>query len=113
MAKHRRSRFTNDQRSMWYIDTNNLYDWAMMHKLPNKEFKCTNKSLDVIINTPDDSDFDYHIVCDFGDYDICKDKTEQVALMPLKRKTNESELGCIESKRKIRKFNLGPKKNNF
>ena len=41
MAKHRRSRFTDDQRSIrepasqiWYIDANNLYGYAMMQKLP-------------------------------------------------------------------------------
>ena len=45
MAKHRRSRFTDDQRSIrehasqiWYIDANNLYGYALMQKLPDKDF---------------------------------------------------------------------------
>ena len=45
MAKHRRIRFTDDRRSMrepasqiWYIDANNLYGYAMMQKLPYKDF---------------------------------------------------------------------------
>ena len=32
MAEH-------DQRSLWYIDANNLYGYAMMQKLPYKDFE--------------------------------------------------------------------------
>ena len=63
MANHRRSRFTDDQRSIrepalqiWYIDANNLYGYAMMQKLPYKDFKFTLTSLDYILNARDDSD---------------------------------------------------------
>ena len=99
MAKHRGSRFTDDQRStrepasqIWYIDANNLYGYAMMQKLPYKDFKITTTSLDYILNTPDDRDHGYYIVCDIDYTNSCKDRTEQLALMPKKRKINDNEL---------------------
>ena len=39
--------------------------------------------LDVLLNTDDDSDCDYYLICDSDYNDICKEKTEQRALMPL------------------------------
>ena len=57
---------SNSNRSIWYIDANNLYGYAMMQKLPHKDFKYSDTSLDEgettlqrIINTPDDSDHGY------------------------------------------------------
>ena len=47
-----------------YIDANNLYGYAMMQKLPYRDFQFTTTTLDVILNTPDDSDHGYYIVCD-------------------------------------------------
>ena len=88
MANHRRSRFTDDQRtirepasqmaehvrrSIWYIDANNLYGYAMMQKLFYKDFKFTTISLDYILNTPDDGDHGYYIVCDIDYTNSCKD----------------------------------------
>ena len=103
MAKPRRSRFTDDQRSIrepasqiWYIDANNLYCYAMMQKLPDKDFKFTTTSLDYILNTPDDSDHCYYIVCDIDYTNSCIDRTEQLALMPNKRMINDNELGYRE-----------------
>ena len=62
---------TNDKvinRNIWYTDANNLYGYAMMQKLPYKDFEfITTTTLDVILNTPDDSDHGYYIVCD-NDY---------------------------------------------
>ena len=66
---------TNDKvinRNIWYIDANNLYGYAMMQKLPYKDFEFITTTtldpqsgfLDVILNTPDDSDHGYYIVCD-------------------------------------------------
>ena len=59
MAEH-------DRRSIWYIDANNLYGYAMMQKLPYKGFEyyqgtcfTESTSLDTILNTPDDSDHGY------------------------------------------------------
>ena len=53
---------THDQRSMWYIDANNLYGYAMMQKLPYKDFEFITTTLDEILNTPDDSDHGYYIL---------------------------------------------------
>ena len=52
MAKH-------DQRSLWYIDANNLYGYALMKKLPYKDFEYSNTTLDKVLNTSDDSDYGY------------------------------------------------------
>ena len=87
---------SNNNRKIWYIDANNLYGYAMMQKLPYKDFQFTTTTLDAILNTPDDSDYDYDIVCDI-DYNIeCKERTEQLALMPNKGKINDNELGYRE-----------------
>ena len=67
-----------------------------MQKLPYKDFQFTTTSLDYILNTPDDSDHGYYIVCDIDYANSCKDKTEQLALMPDKRKINDNELGYRE-----------------
>ena len=99
---------TNDKvfnRNIWFIDANNLYGYAMMQKLPYKEIEfITNTTLDprsgfldVILNTPDDSDQGYYIVCDIDYTNECKERTEQLALMPNKRKINDNELGYLRS----------------
>ena len=85
MAEH-------DQRSIWYIDANNLYGYAMMQKLPYKDFQITT-TIDAIWNTHDDSDHGYYIVCDIDYTNECTERTEQLALMPNKRKINDNELG--------------------
>ena len=89
--------------NIWYIDANNLYGYAMMQKLPYKDFKFTTTSLNYgdtmlrqILNTADDSDHGYYIVCHIDHNDTCKDRTEQLALMPDKRKINDNELGYRE-----------------
>ena len=53
-------------------------------------------TLDEILNTPDDSDHGYYIVCDIDYTNSCKDRTEQLALMPNKRNINDNELGYRE-----------------
>ena len=84
-------------RQIWYIDANNLYGYAMMQKLPYKNFEyITVISLDEILKTQDDSDHGYYIVCDTNYSKSCKDRTEQPALMPNKRKKNDNELGYRE-----------------
>ena len=45
------------------------------------------------MNTPDDTDHGYYIVCDIDYTNDCKERTEQLALMPNKRKINDIELG--------------------
>ena len=61
-------------RNIWYINANNLYSYAMMKKLPYKDFQLTTSTttLDTILNTPDDSDHDYYIVCNINYTDTCK-----------------------------------------
>ena len=83
-------------RNIWYIDAINLYSYAMMQKLPYKDFQFTTTTLDTILNTPDDSDHGYYIVCDIDYTNSCKDTTEQLALMTDKRKINDNELGYRE-----------------
>ena len=85
-------------RNIWYIDANNLYGYAMMQKLLYKDFQftTTTTTLDTILNTPDDSDHGFYIVCDINYIDTCKDRTVQLALMPDKRKINDNELGYRE-----------------
>ena len=86
----------SDVETIWYIDANNLYGCAMMQELPYKDFQFTTNTLDAILNTPDDSDHGYYIFCDIDYTNECKEKTEQLALMPNKRKINDNELGYRE-----------------
>ena len=86
----------SDRKTIWYIDANNLYGYAMMQKLPYKDFQYTTANLDAILNTPDDSDHGYYIVCDIDYTNECYERTEQLALMPNKRKINDNELGYRE-----------------
>ena len=94
----------SDGKSIWYIDANNLYGYAMMQKLPYKNFECITTTtldprsgfLDAILNTSDDSDHGYYIVCDIDYTNEYKERTEQLALMPNKRKKNDNELGYQE-----------------
>ena len=68
-----------------------------MQKLPSKDFQITTTAtIDAISNTPDDSDNGYSIVCDIDYTNSCKERTEQLALMPNKRKINDNELGYRE-----------------
>ena len=108
---------TNDKiinRNIWYKDANNLYGYAMMQKLPYKDFEfITTTTLDVILNTPDDSDHGYYIVCDIDYTNECKERTEQLALMPNKRKINDNELGYRQrDKSKARSEKLILDQNN-
>ena len=68
----------------------------MMQKLPYKDFQFTTTTLDVILNTPADSDHGYYIDCDIDYTNECKERTEQLAPMPNKRKINDNELGYRE-----------------
>ena len=68
----------------------------MMQKLPYNDFQFTTTTLDVILNTPDDSDHCYYIFCDIDYTNECKGRTEHLALMPNKRKINDNELSYRE-----------------
>ena len=84
------------KRNIWYIDADKVYVYAMMQKLLYESFIFTNTPLDEIMNTPDESDHGYYIVCDINYTNSCKDRTEQLALMANKRKINDNELGYRE-----------------
>ena len=75
---------THSNRSIWYLNANNLCGYAMMQKLPYKDFEYSFKSLDAILNTADDSDHGYYIVCDINYTSSCKERTEQLAIRPNK-----------------------------
>ena len=57
-----------------------------MQKLPYKDLQFTTTSLDHILNTPDDSDHGYYIVCDIDYTNSCKDRTEQLASCPTRER---------------------------
>ena len=99
--------------TLWYIKANKLCSYAMMQKLPCKDLEYQETcfadadtsltSLDNegtmlrhILNTPDDSDHGYYIVCDINYTNSGNDRTEQLALMPNKIKINKNELGYRE-----------------
>ena len=105
LVNNRLNRFADSERNeiLRYIDAYNLYGYAMMQRLPYKDFEYITITLDEwettlqrILNTPDDSDHGYYIVCDINYTNSCKDRTEKLALMPNKRKINENELGYRE-----------------
>ena len=63
-------------RSPWYIDANNIYGYARMQKLPDRDFKYSGPSLHDRLKTPHDKDQGYYIVCNI-DYSVtCRDETE-------------------------------------
>ena len=65
------------------------------------------------MNTPDESDRGYYIVCDIDYTNECKERTEQLALMPIKRKINDNELGYRQrEKSKARSEKLILDQNN-
>ena len=101
-------------KTIWYIDANNLYGYPMMQKLPYKDFKYSDTSIDVILNIPEDSDHGYYIVYDIKYFNSCKERTEQLALMPNKKKINDNELGYRERyKVRARTEKLNLNQNNI
>ena len=81
------------QRSIWYIDDNNLYDYALMQKLPNKDFEYSNATLDKVLNTSDDSDYGYWLICDLDYTNECKERTSNFQLLLHGREVENNELG--------------------
>ena len=94
MAKHdRRSMAKHDQRSIWYIDANNLYSYPLMQKLPYKDFEYSITTLDEVLNTSDDSDYGYWLICDLEYTNECKERTSNFQLLPHGREVENNELG--------------------
>ena len=56
MGERYTSNQSQSQRSIWFIDANNLYGYALMQKLPYKVFEYSNAILEKVLNTSDDSD---------------------------------------------------------
>ena len=84
-SHNRRQMAGHDQRSIYYIDANNLYGYALMQKLPYKNFVYSNVTLDEVLNTDDDSDYGYWVICDLEYTDESKDRTINFPLLPLKK----------------------------
>ena len=78
----RRSMAKHGQRSIWYIDANNIYGYALMQTLLNKGFEYSNATLDKVLNTSDDSDYGYWLICDLECTNECKERTSNFQLLP-------------------------------
>ena len=77
----------HDQRSIWYIDANNLYGYALMQKLPYKDFSWAYElTLDEVLNAGDDSDYGYWLICNLEYSNSSKDKTSNFQLLPHRKK---------------------------
>ena len=84
---------SHDRRSIWYIDANKLYGYALMQKLPYKDFECSNTTLDEVLNTSDDSDYGYWLICVLEYTKECKERTSNSQLLPHGREVENNELG--------------------
>ena len=84
---------SHDRRSLWYIDANNLYGYALMQKLPYKDFEYSNTTLDEVLNTSDDSDYGNWLICDLEYTNECQERTSNFQLLPHGRKVENNELG--------------------
>ena len=65
-----------------------------MQKLPYKYFSFTDTTLDEVLNSPDDSDYGYWLICVFEYTNECKDRTSNFQLLPYGREGENNELGC-------------------
>ena len=86
MAEH-------DLRSIWYLDANNLYGYALMQKLPYKDFEYSNTTLDEVLNNSDDSDYGYWLISDLEYTNECKERTSNLQLLPHGRAVENNKLG--------------------
>ena len=68
-----------------------------MQKLPYKDFSFSDSTLNVVFNTPDDSDCGYWLICDLEYTNECKDRTSNFQLLPYRRKVENNELGYKQS----------------
>ena len=84
---------SQSQRSIWYIDANNLNGYALMQKLPYKDFEYSNATLDKVLNTSDHSDYGYWLICDLEYTNECKERTSNFQLLPHGREVENNELG--------------------
>ena len=66
-------------------------------------FSFANISLDNVINSSDDSDYVYSVICDINCTDKCKDITRSSQIPPLKRKVEKNELGYRDREKNLAK----------
>ena len=90
---HDRRSIREPASQIWYIDANNLYGYALMQKVPYKDFSFSDATLDEVLNTPDDSDYGYWLICDLECTKECKDRTSNFQLLPYKREVENNERG--------------------
>ena len=64
-----------------------------MQKLPYKDFEHSNTTLDEVLNTSDDSDYGYWLICDLEYTNECKERTSNFQLLPYGREVENNELG--------------------
>ena len=94
MAKHGEAwTKSHDRRSIWYIDANNLYGYALMQKLPYTDFEYSKTTLDKVLNTSDDCDYGYWLMCDLEYTNECEERTSNFQLIPHGREVENNELG--------------------
>ena len=69
-----------------------MYGWATSETLPHDEIKFDiNVELEVILNTPDDSDIGYFVEVDLKYPDNLKEKTKHFAFAPLNKKISPDD----------------------
>ena len=83
---------SHDRRSIWYIDANNLYGYALMQELPYKDFEYSNATLDKVLNTSDDKEYGYWLICDLEYTNECNERTSNFQLLPHGREVENNEL---------------------
>ena len=86
MAEH-------DGKSIWYIDANNFYGYALMQTLPYKDFEYSNTTLDEVLHTSNYSDYGYWLICDLEYTNECKERTRNFQLLPHGREVENIDLG--------------------
>ena len=98
-SHNNRTRAGHDQVSIWYIDANKLYGYALMQNLPYKGFEYSNVTLDEgettlqsILKTLDASDYGYWVICDLEYTNERKYRTGNFPLLTLRRQVENNEL---------------------
>ena len=92
-SQSQKSMAEHDRRSIWYINANNLYGYALMQKLPYKDYEYSIATLDKVLNTSDDSDYGYWLISDLEYTNECKERSSNFQLLPHGREVKNNELG--------------------
>ena len=64
-----------------------------MQKLPYEDFEYSSATLDKVLDTSDDSDYGYCLMCDLEYTNECKEITSNFQLLPHGREVENNELG--------------------